>query len=51
MSNKNHIACSIRDDGVGVCDGVIKEKFHLSKCALCGICLLGDDGAEGGKHS
>ena len=50
VADKNHISCSIRDDGVGVRRGVAEKKFHLLECALRGRCLLRGDGAEGGKN-
>ena len=50
MADKNHIPCSICDNGVRVRRGVVEKKFHLLECALRGRCLLRGDGAEGGKY-
>ena len=50
MDGKDHVACAVGEDRVGVGGGVVQELFAFLHIVLCGICLFQGKGTEGSEH-
>ena len=51
MSNEDHVAGSVSDDGIRMGCRVVKKLFHLLHGVFCRIGLLSSNGSQGSEHS